>query len=333
MSIIRHYVHSIFESLPRTSEMVQLKQELLLNMEKRYDQLIAEKNNEQQATALVLTEFSQIAKYLTQQSFSTDEVDFNEASLDWSDDDVQEFMSHRSKFALAIASGISLILIAPAKTLFIQEIAQFLPFMNRIEPQKLIALSFIPALLLIAIAIGLFVVFGLKEHQYNVGDNLISLNKSTRSYLTQEKKEFNPRFIKAISAGVLLCIASLVFLFLSLILFGAAKYWLLIFLFSFVSIGTFLLVFFGIIHLTYDQLLSTGDYTLNSRASERLTTRVANILFPVAAGLYVISGLMFHTWSPGWMIFPILGIGFGIFATILENVHLFHPKNKETKRR
>lgn len=328
MSILLHYVNSIFESLPRTSEMVKLKQELLLNMENRYNQLIAEKNNEQQATTLVLTEFSHLTKYLTQHSFSTEEIDFNNANPDWSDEDVQEFMSHRSRFALAIASGISLILIAPAKTLFIQEIARFLPFMNRIESQKLMALSFIPAVILIAIAIGLFVFFGFKEYHYRLGDKVNLLNKRTHSYLTQEKKEFKRRFLKAIRVGVFLCIVSLVFLFLSLVLFESAKNWLLIFLFSFASIGIFLLVFFGLIHLTYDQLLSTDNFTLNKITRERLTTRVANILFPTAAGLYVISGLFFHTWSPGWIIFPILGIGFGIFALIVENSSFFNSKKK-----
>lgn len=326
MSIIINYIHSIFETLPKTSEMFKLKQEMLLNMEKRYNQLITEKNNEQQAIAQVLTEFDHIVEYLTQQSFSTEDFRLDETSFNWSDDDVQEFMSHRSKFALAMATGVSLILIAPAKALFIQETAQFLPYMKLLEPAKLISLSFIPVLILIAIAIGLFVVFGMKEYQFGVGDKVLLINERTRSHLSQEYKEFKPRFVKAITIGILLCIASLVFLFLSLILFGSTQYWPFIFLFSFVSIGVFLFIFFGIIHSTYNKLLSIGDYTPDKIASERLTTRVANIIFPITAGMYVISGLLFNTWSPGWVIFPILGIGFGIFAVIIENFNLFNTR-------
>jgi len=77
-----------------------------------------------------------------------------------------------------------------------------------------------------------------------------------------------------------------------LLLFSSEQFWPLIFLLSFVSIGVFLFVFFGIIHSTYDKLLSIGDYTPKRVASERLTTKVANIVFPLAVGIYVISGLL-----------------------------------------
>ncbi|WP_034552173.1 permease prefix domain 1-containing protein [Carnobacterium funditum] len=326
MSIIINYVNSIFERLPQSPEMFKLKQEMLSNMENRYTQLIAENKSEQQAVAKAIAEFGNTDELLAMASLPTEEREPDENTLNWSNDEVEEFKAHRSKFGLAIAFGIFLILIAPALSLLIQEMARFLPFISALESSLLILFSLIPLLVLIAVAIGLFITFGIKEQQFGIEGKVISIDSITQSNLAKELKEFKPQFAKGITFGVLFCIAGLVSLLVPLLLFSSEQFWPLIFLLSFVSIGVFLFVFFGIIHSTYDKLLSIGDYTPKRVASERLTTKVANIVFPLAVGIYVISGLLFDTWSPGWMIFPILGISFGLFAAIVENSNLFHPK-------
>ena len=43
---------------------------------------------------------------------------------------------------------------------------------------------------------------------------------------------------------------------------------------------------------------------------------VAGVVFPLAAAVYLIAGLVFYALSRAWIIFPIVGILFGIFATV-----------------
>ncbi|SEK20825.1 hypothetical protein SAMN04488700_1168 [Carnobacterium iners] len=326
MFIIINYVNSIFEQLPQTPEMVKLKQKMLSDMEKRYAQLITENQNQQQATASVLAEFGDVDNYFTKINLSTEESEVDKTTLSWSKAEVEMFKAHRSRFSLAVASGVSLILFSPVFSLLIQETAPFLPFFSSLESTQLILFSLVPVLLLNAIAISLFVAFGMKEREFNLEGKLISVDSLTQSELAQEKTEYQSQFTRGITMGILFCIVGVVFLLVSLLFINSNPFWPLIFLLSFVSIGVFLFVFFGIIYATYNKLLSVGNYTPKKIASERLTTNVANVVFPLAAGIYVISGLLFQTWSPGWMIFPILGIGFGLFATIAENTSLFCPK-------
>ncbi|MCA9765216.1 MAG: hypothetical protein KC455_02235 [Carnobacterium sp.] len=326
MFIIINYVNSIFEQLPQTPEMAKLKQKMLSDMEKRYVQLIKEEQGQQQATANVLAEFGDLDSYFTKINLSTEESEVNETTLSWSKAEVEAFKTHRSRFSLAIAGGVWLILFAPVFSLLIQATVSFLPFFSSLDSMQVILFSLIPVLLLSALALSLFVTFGMKERAFNLEGKTISVDSLTQSELVQEKKEYQPQFTKGITTGILFCIVGVVFLLLSLLFVQSTPLWSLIFLLSFVSIGVFLFIFFGIIYATYDKLLSIGDYAPKKVASERLTTNVANIIFPLATGIYVISGLLFQTWSPGWMIFPILGIGFGLFAAVAENTSLFYPK-------
>ncbi|MGB3160727.1 MAG: hypothetical protein WBA84_05715 [Carnobacterium sp.] len=326
MLILTHYVNAVFEQKPNTPEMIKLKQDMLLNMEKHYTTLLAENFTEQEALARVLAEYGQIEDYLGKETHFSEELTSDENILNWSKSEVEEFKTHRSRFSLAIALGVSLILFAPALSLFVQGLSSYLPFLSSLQSNQLILVSLIPLFILISTAVGLFIIFGIKEQSFGVEGKIILLDPSTRSNLMQEMNEFKHSFAKGITTGVLFCFAGLIFLLFPLILFESERFWPLIFLLSFVSAGVFLLVFFGIIHSTYNKILSIGDYTPQRVASERMTTKVANIIFPLAAGIYVISGLLFNTWSPGWMIFPILGISFGIFAAIAENSNLFFPK-------
>jgi hypothetical protein len=326
MFILTNYVNSIFEKLPQNLKMVKLKQEILSNMGERYVQLLTEQVNQQQAIAQVLAELGNIDDYLIKKNSSSEEFDFEKNILHWSKDETETFKNHRSTFSLASAIGVFLIFIAPVFALLIQKSAPYLPLLSGLSSSQLILFSLIPVLILMAVGIGLFVHFGIKELAFGIGEKVISLDSMTRASLIQEKKEFKQPFIKGMTSGILFCVAGLVFLLWPLLFAQFDPFWSLIFILSFMAIGTFLFTFFNMIQVTYDKLLSTGHYSPRKSASERLTTKVAHLIFLPAIAIYVISGLLFQIWSLGWLIFPILGIAFGVFAILVENPHLFKRK-------
>lgn len=326
MFILINYVDSVFEKLPQNLNMLKLKQEILSSMEERYCQLLTESKTQQQAIAQVLAELGNIDDYLIKNDSSTEEFDFEKNVLHWSRDETETFKTHRSMFSLASAIGVFLIVIAPVFALLIQKSATYLPLLSSLRSSQLILFSLIPVLLLTAVAIGLFVHFGIKELTFGIGENVISVDSNTRSNLIQEKNEFKPQFIKGMTSGILFCVAGLVFLLMPLLFVEFDPFWSLIFILSFMAMGAFLFTFSSMIYVTYHKLLSIGHYSPKRAASERLTTKVAHLVFLPAIAIYVILGLLFQTWSSGWMIFPILGIAFGVFAIIVENPHLFNQK-------
>lgn len=320
MDTIVNYVDSVFVHLPKTPEMLRLKEDMLLNMEEKYDQLKAENRSENEAIGTVLAEFGNIDEIIEAYNLETDVQEEDNNILFLSPEAVEDYMSHRAKFSLGIAAGVFLCILAPAIMLLVQEVSNFLPFINQATEDTRVIVSLVPLFLLIALAVGLFILFGIKEQQYELEGRAISIDSSTRTELTRELKNFKPQFAKAIAAGVILCITAPIVLLLSLVLLGYNNYWAVIFLLSFVAVGVFLFVFFGIIHATYHKILAIGSYTPKKIAAEKLTDTVASIVFPTAAAVYIISGFLFNTWGTAWIIFPIVGILFAVFAAATESL-------------
>ena len=326
MFILMHYLDSVFEKLPQNSRMIELKQEILSNMGERYVQLLTEQVNQQQAIARVLAELGNVDDYLIKKNQSNEEFNFEKNILHWSKDETETFKTHRSMFSLASAASVFLIFMAPVFALLIQKSAPYLPLLSVLSSLQLILFSLIPVLILMAVAIGLFVHFGSKELVFGVGEKVISLDSMTRVNLIQEKKEFRVSFIKGVASGLLFYVVGLIFLLLPMVFVKFDPFWALIFILTFMAMGTFLFTFFSMIQVTYNKLLSIGLYSPRRKPSERLTTKVAYLALLPATAIYVISGLLFQTWSLGWIVFPVLGIAFGVFAVIVENPHLFKRK-------
>lgn len=60
MDTIRSYVEGMFTSLPKTPEMEQLKDEILANMEDKYNELKARGCSENEAIGSVISDFGNI---------------------------------------------------------------------------------------------------------------------------------------------------------------------------------------------------------------------------------------------------------------------------------
>lgn len=60
------YLNNMFASLPRTEQMVMLKQELLGNMEEKYYELKHEGKTENEAVGIVISEFGNIDELVSE---------------------------------------------------------------------------------------------------------------------------------------------------------------------------------------------------------------------------------------------------------------------------
>lgn len=317
MDTIKNYVESVFVNLPRTSEMLQLKEDMLINMEDKYLQLKAEGKSENEAIGTVLSEFGNIDEIIEEYNLETEQVDKHSVQL--SENQVEEFLQHRTKYGMAIATGVALCILAPAMMLLFREVANLFTAssasMDRID-----LLSIIPLFFFIAIAVGLFIIFGLKEEQYDLDKKVVILDSATRIALDREMKDFKPGFGKAIASGVILCILAPISLLLAIVLLGDDNAWSVIFLLGFVAVGVFLFVFYGILYSTYEKLLSLGDYKPEKVIASKLTDTIAGVVFPLATAVYLILGFVYGAWGTAWIIFPITGILFAAFSSLYQSL-------------
>ncbi|MBM6614751.1 hypothetical protein JTF06_07585 [Desemzia sp. RIT804] len=317
MDTIQNYVESVFVNLPRTPEMTRLKEDMLSNMEDKYLELKDAGRSENEAIGTVLAEFGNIDEIIEEYELAHE--DETNDVVYFSEEEADDFLNHRTKFALGIALGVFLCVLAPAIMLLLQGLYHLVPFLQGMAEDTMNILSLIPFFLMIAIAVGLFIILGMKEEQYKLEFRSITLERATRIYLQQEKKEFQPRFAKAIASGVVLCILAPISLLISTLFLGDENALSVVFLLSFVAAGVFLFVFYGILYSTYERLLAEGDYTPEKLKVEKTSENIAGIVFPIAGGIYVISGFLFDAWGTAWIIFPVAGICFAIFSAVYHS--------------
>lgn len=193
MNTIYNYVESVFINLPRTSEMERLKQDMLANMEDKYQSLKDSGVSENEAIGTILAEFGNINEIIEEYNLSLEEEKFTENNdeIYLNDEEAEFFLQHRHKFAFSIALGVFFCVISVA--LFFTVIAFFeylLPSISE-NTSGVVAITFL--LSTVAIGVGLFIIFGIKESTFSFENKILRLDARTHARLKAEHDEFKQR--------------------------------------------------------------------------------------------------------------------------------------------
>lgn len=318
MDTIFNYVESVFINLPRTSEMEQLKADMLHNMEDKYQDLKGQGVSENEAIGTVLSEFGNIDEIVEEYRLSKNEETIDPDTIQLDNSEVEAFMLHRNQYAFGISLGTFMCIISvPLLFLTMQIFNSLFP---SLQDDIGNILGVVILLITVAIAVALFIIFGMRETNFPYKNKLLEVDPYFYSQIKQEYQLFKPRFTYAIAAGVVLCILGPVFLLLSFILLGEDNFLGVALLMSFIATGVFLFVFFGIQKDTYEKVLSIGEHTRIHMKTNKITETVSSIVFPLATLYFLYQGFIHNNWDSAWVVFPIVGIGFGIFAAITEAI-------------
>lgn len=315
MDTISNYVESIFADLPNTPELSEQKQAMLTKMQDKYQQLKAEGKSEHEAFSTAIAAHGNIDDYTVSDiPTSPAEIPDNEVYL--TPEQVDEYIDHRHHFAWAMATGVFLCIMGPASLFLGQYLAGYRNGQVGRTSELLDILTLVPLFLFVAAGVALFIIYGMKEQQFELEEKRVQLDATTYARLKAEHKAFRPRLALAVAIGVALCIMAPVSLLLSVVLIGEDNGLSLVFLLSFIAIGVFLFIFYGIQDETYEKLLSIGEFAKDKAEKNKVVGIVAGVVFPLAAAVYLIAGFVYYAWASAWIIFPIVGILFGIFATV-----------------
>ncbi|TNV70039.1 hypothetical protein [Trichococcus shcherbakoviae] len=315
MNTISNYVDSIFANLPKTPEVLDQKNAMLTKMQDNYQELKSAGKSEHEAISGAIAAYGNIDDFIPSSTLAPPpENTQNEVYL--TPEQVDEYIDHRHHFAWAMATGVFLCIMGPSSLFLGQYLTGDRNAHGGRTSELLDILTLVPLFLFVAAGVALFILYGMKEQQFELEQKRIKLDSSTYARLKAEHKSFRPRLAVAVAIGVALCILAPVSLLLSVVLIGEDNSLSLVFLLSFIAIGVFLFIFYGIQDETYEKLLSIGDFSKDKAEKNKLVGIVAGVVFPLAAAIYLIAGFVYYAWASAWIIFPITGILFGIFATV-----------------
>ena len=327
MDTISNYVESIFADLPNTPELSEQKQAMLTKMQDKYQQLKAEGKSEHEAISTAIAAHGNIDDYTVSDiPTSPAEIPDNEVYL--TPEQVDEYIDHRHHFAWAMATGVFLCIMGPASLFLGQYLAGYRDGQGGRTSDLMDILTLVPLFIFVAAGVALFILYGMKEQQFELEEKRVQLDATTYARLKADHKAFRPRLAVAVAIGVALCILAPVSMLLSVVFLGEENGLSLVFLLSFIAIGVFLFIFYGIQDETYEKLLSIGEFAKDKAEKNKVVGIVAGVVFPLAAAVYLIAGFVYYAWASAWIIFPIVGILFGIFATVYNGYVDLKKKKK-----
>jgi len=333
METIITYVENVFKTLPATPQVLDIKENLLADMDAKYQDLRSEGISEHEATARVIGGFGNIDELLS-------ELDIGSTALEHNDDD-RVAVSHEEAFSFIemyikaskrIATGITLIMLGVALMLgtlaftatssterldWDVPAGQIMTQLGQQATQESNSLLIPLALLFLLVTPGVALLiqagFSLERFKH-FERGTFSITHSLKHEIEQQSDAYQPRFTSAIITGVALCMVAVMLFIMAILLDAVPTLTAVALLVILLCVPTVIFVRSGMRKSGYDQLLHTGDYRPEAKDAERVLGAVAAFVFPAAACTFFIWGFVFGGWKIAWIVFPVTGMLFGGFA-------------------
>lgn len=346
MDTIRNYIEQIFGSLPVTEELMQLKQEILENMEDKYNELKESGKNENEAVGTVISEFGNIDELLEELNLQgagkfyekeggTDGTHMKNRRL--TDDEVYDYLFISKVTRRMIAIGIFLCI--SGASLLILLGGYFAERNNKGYPVSLAGFKFgegasdifgvVLLLIFVSVGITLFILAGAKNERYAfLEKEPIALSELLKAEIGNIFDGRKGSIAVKNCIGVVLCIGAVIQFLISSVLLRGNELSVIISLSVMLLIIALAVYFFIIVNSekgAYQRILQEGDFDLKKK-SDYVDT-ISSIYWCTVTAVYL--GWSFTTgkWGSSWLIWPVTGV---IWAA-LEGVLRLVRGNKEAR--
>lgn len=303
METILSYLESMFLHLPKTPEVLRLKEEMAANMEDKYIALKSEGKSENEAVGAVIAEFGNIEEIALEMGIDLGGgaegdtiplVDFEEA---------EAYIAASQRGSVFVSGGVALIFLGIISLLICVMTGD-----DRVMPGVILLILFI------AVSVGLFIYSDSITEPYQYLEGMFQLTMRAKSRLLDERAKNRGIHTAGTIAGVssiLVGVAILLFFIMrgNNILIGVCI------LLLFILAGVIILILTGKRPEALDVLLQTGDYSPERKEQGRIIGAVAAIWWPVTVAIFLAWGFLGKGgWGISWVVWPISGVLFGAIS-------------------
>jgi len=220
-----------------------------------------------------------------------------------------EYDKHMNRFALAISSGVGLILLGLTLMLLLEAL-------NMVE-----AIGTMVFLFFVAIAVMLFVASGIGHGNFVKNNPVIG-----RIYNDKTVRAFDRKFVYFIAVPVACIIIGVIWMIGAEALPVPAGFegerWESLIAAPFMLILTCsvsCIVWAGMQKAKYNVDEYNRSAAGGSGREESVSGKICGCIMLVATAIYLVIGFVWNLWHPGWVVFPVGGILCGIVSTIFPD--------------
>lgn len=342
MEIILNYLDSMFAQLPDTAEVRKVKAEMASMMEDKYTELKAEGKSENEAVGTVIAEFGSIDELVSELDLGAEETAAGREAAKpafgrgpaqscsmqtqvqtplqaqplrkVSMEECRSYLTQLARSAKGIAIGVCMVILS-----VIFPISGELIFAT--EAAESVGAVFM--FLMVAGAVALFIINGMAISRFNFLKNEeFRLEAGAEQVLRQMQENEHRSFVIKITAGVVLCILSVVPALLNSALQLVNEDWTACFIFAAVAAGVYLFITAGVRYGCYNVLLQKGEYTPSGKRktnrAEGISDKVGSIYWPLIVAIYLGYSLITFDWARSWIIWPVAALLFVVITGIVR---------------
>ena len=236
--------------------------------------------------------------------------------------DARSFLTLKRASAKRVSLAVALCIAAAVPLVFLSAAAE--AGVIGLSEDRAAAFGLICLFLLVAAAVAVFVVYGLKTKEYDyIEEETIETAYGVSGLVKEMRAAYVPTHTRDTVLGVVLCVLATVPLFGSALLFGDNDFaaccgvCLLLLL---VAAGVRLIVQAAVIWGSFQMLLEEEDYTRENKRRRRRFGPVYGIYWLAAVLVYLTWSFLSDSWDTTWIVWPIAGVGCAVLAGILALV-------------
>ena len=228
-------------------------------------------------------------------------------------EEANQYLDMKSKGSRVVANATSLCILSLVPLIVLGTMT---------EDHTLVGFSLVLLLVLVAIAVYLFVNYGIRDaSMQHLEKESFETEYGVSGMVRERRNQYEPTFIRNIAVGVVLCILSVIPTIMAGVMeaddsiCGLSVGVLLII----VSIGVNILIRAGMIKSSYDTLLQEGEYTKEEKHIKKRTDDFSGAYWCLVVAIYLGWSFSTNNWKFTWIIWPVAGV---LYAAVLGIVKM-----------
>lgn len=228
-------------------------------------------------------------------------------------EEANQYLDMKSRGSRIVANATSLCILSPVPLIVLGTMT---------EDHILIGFSLVLLLVLVAIAVYLFVNYGLREsHMQHLEKESFETEYGVSGMVRERREQYESTFTRNIAIGVVLCILSVIPTIMAGVMevedyMSGISVGLLLII---VSIGVNILIRADMIKSSYDTLLQEGEYTIEEKHLKKKTDAFSGAYWCLMVAIYLGWSFWTNNWKFTWIIWPVAG---ALYAAVLGMVKM-----------